>query len=221
MDAELGGLLPEVDACQPPVPFFYDSDRLFLTKQSTINEEIEVETSADEHVKLMLEMTEEDSPLAPHSLVHSPDTPLKIQSRRFLSDEESLGDSSDYQSSSKQRSNRSRMGLKVKGYPTKNFLPNFKMPHLEYLYQNVSKELLARYPVVQEIHKKSGISMKDYQTLYSISAFTEVWRELFASRRLYLDLMTSRSSQEVKKIHQKKIAVFEKAFIKQEFNRIN
>lgn len=169
----------------------------------------------------MLEMTEEDSSLESRSHVFPSETPLKVQStRRFISDEEISGDSSDYQSSSK-RSNRSRNALKVKGYPTKNFLPNFKMPHLEYLYSSVSKEVLARYPEVQEIHKKSGISMKDYQTLYSISAFSDVWRELFASRRLYLDLMTSRSSQEVKKIHQKKIAVFEKAFIKQEFNRIN
>jgi hypothetical protein len=57
---------------------------------------------------------------------------------------------------------RSRKGKGPKtAYPTKNFLPNFKGPHISFLQKRLGAEV-EKHPFVQYLREKDGISLKDY-----------------------------------------------------------
>ena len=107
------------------------------------------------------------------------------------------------------------------GYPTKNFLPNFKGPHLQYLEKELGKNFVNSFEVVQEIKMKNGISMKDYENLYRISAFEEAFDKFFKNKVLFRELMISRSSTKARKVHILKLNVFEEAYHSKNFSRIN
>jgi len=54
-----------------------------------------------------------------------------------------------------------------------------------------------------------------------VAEFQEAFEKFFRTRYLYRELMLSRSSLKARKVHIKKIHVFENAFITKEFNKIN
>lgn len=76
-------------------------------------------------------------------------------------------------------------------------------------------------PFMKYLKKKNGISLEDYQKLYSFEEFYDIFEAMFASRYLFRELMLSRSHVETKKIHQRKINVFERAFRTKVFDKIN
>lgn len=61
------------------------------------------------------------------------------------------------------------------GYPTKNLLPNFKGPHIQYLQKKLGASFVNSFEIVQTIISKNGVSMKDYETLYNIAEFQETF----------------------------------------------
>jgi hypothetical protein len=115
---------------------------------------------------------------------------------------------------------RRRRG-EVNGYPTKNFLPNFKGPHLQYLEKELGARYVNNFNLIKEIKAKSGISMNDYEMLYKVPEFQEAFVNFFKTKVLYRELMLSRSSLTARKTHMKKLAVFEDAFLSKEFTKIN
>jgi hypothetical protein len=120
-----------------------------------------------------------------------------------------------------QETRRGRMGRGPKPtYPTKNFLPNFKGPHLSFLQKILGSEV-EKHPFVQYLRSKDGISLKDYENLYKIEEFEEAFKAMFKCRFLYREMLLSRSDPETKKIHQRKLYVFEEAFLSKSFTRIN
>lgn len=107
------------------------------------------------------------------------------------------------------------------GYPTKNFLPNFKGPHIQYLEDELGEEVTNSFEIVRNIKEKNGISMNDYETLYNEPRFEKAWEKFFRTKVLYRELMISRSSLKARRIHMKKLYVFEEAFLAKEFSKIN
>jgi hypothetical protein len=116
---------------------------------------------------------------------------------------------------------RRRRGDKPSGYPTKNFLANFKRAHLDLLYSMLGREFVMGFELIQRLESKNGISMSDYEALYKMPEFEECWIYLFERRILYRELMLSRSTIGAKEIHVRKIYVFERAFKTKCFKHIN
>ena len=63
--------------------------------------------------------------------------------------------------------------------------------------------------------------MNDYETLYNEPRFEKAWEKFFRTKVLYRELMISRSSLKARRIHMKKLYVFEEAFLTKEFSKIN
>jgi hypothetical protein len=63
--------------------------------------------------------------------------------------------------------------------------------------------------------------MKDYEILYKVEEFQGALKKFFKNKVLYRMLMLSRSSVKARKVHMKKLSVFEKAFEEKSFERIN
>ncbi len=61
----------------------------------------------------------------------------------------------------------------------------------------------------KSIKEKKGISLKDYENLYNTPEFESAFKLFFARRVLYRELISSRSILAVKKMHHKKLRVFE------------
>ncbi len=110
--------------------------------------------------------------------------------------------------------------MKNSQYPTKNFLPNFKGPHLQYLERYIGPQV-NNLEFIQYLRKKDGISLRDYEQLYQTPEFHDAFESMFRCKYLYRDLLLSRSDPYTKKIHQRKVHVFEDAFKAQSFTRIN
>lgn len=110
---------------------------------------------------------------------------------------------------------------KRKGYPTKNFLSNFKTQQISYIKCHTDKELFNSCALITKILKKNGINMKDYEELYNVEAFRPALEKYFASRQIYRDLIVSRVSQHFKRIYSRKLHVFEEAFKARRFEHIN
>lgn len=68
-------------------------------------------------------------------------------------------------SSTKSRRGRKSKAIKT-AYPTKNFLPNFKSPHISFLEKKLGKVAANNHPFIQYLKAKDGISLKDYENLY-------------------------------------------------------
>jgi hypothetical protein len=69
-------------------------------------------------------------------------------------------------------------------YPTKNFLPNNKVPHLNFLKKHYPNCMID-YPDIAKIDKKDGISLKDYEYLYRIPECRPIFKKMFEQRILY------------------------------------
>jgi len=146
----------------------------------------------------------------------------KIRNYRILRESDSEEESSE----EVHRTRRTRRVKRKRGeakdaYPTKNFLPAFKGPHLQFLSEQKGMDYMMSFPLIQDIKEKNGISMTDYEKLYKVPEFEEVWKEMFETRYLYRAMMLSRSTAVARKIHVKKIPVFQEAFVTKIFNRIN
>ena len=63
--------------------------------------------------------------------------------------------------------------------------------------------------------------MSDYEALYNVPAFEQSFKVFFKTKVLFRELMLSRSSLKARRIHMKKLSVFEEAFLSKEFNKIN
>ena len=62
---------------------------------------------------------------------------------------------------------RTKKGKGLRGkatnpYPTKNFLANFKGPHIQFLRHKLGFDYVNSFEIVDKIWSKNGISMKDY-----------------------------------------------------------
>lgn len=131
--------------------------------------------------------------------------------RQYANFQESFSEEEESEENGRTRKTRKikrKKGETKDSYPTKNFLPAFKGPHLLHLEYTFGEEFVNSFPIVQQIQDKNGISMSDYEALYKEVAFEKAWKEMFATRQLYRDLMLSRSTTEARKIHIKKIPVF-------------
>ena len=49
------------------------------------------------------------------------------------------------------------------------------MPHLDFLCKKLGKDYVNSFAVVKRLRAKNGISMKDYEDLYSIVEFREAF----------------------------------------------
>lgn len=127
---------------------------------------------------------------------------------------------SESQSHSKKKKNGKGKNAKNKQYPTKNFLPNFKGPHLQFLRSYLQEDLM-QYEFIRYLEDKDGISLKDYECLYNMPEFQGAFEAMFKCKFLYRELMLSRSCLNAKKVHQRKLYVFEDAFRTKTFPRIN
>jgi len=101
-------------------------------------------------------------------------------------------DDSDYRRARKNK-NKKPASEKVKGYPTKNFLPPFKIPHLDFLRLKLGEEMFNSYHILTDLTEKRGVSMLDYQNIYKIPEFNDIFEEFFSKKILYRDLMLSRA----------------------------
>jgi hypothetical protein len=80
--------------------------------------------------------------------------------------------SEEYSKGTRRTKYKKNSGEKPKGYPTKNFLPCFKMPHIDFLRMKLGKDYVDRLELIKRLKKKNGISMSDYQDLYSVEEFS-------------------------------------------------
>ena len=46
------------------------------------------------------------------------------------------------------------------------------MPHIDYLRMKLGKDYVDRLELIKRLKKKNGISMSDYQDLYSVEEFS-------------------------------------------------
>ena len=95
-----------------------------------------------------------------------------------------------------------------------------KKAHFDFLGAHLGKTFThARF--VQKIRSKKGISMKQYQRIYTCKDFTEALEEFFESRQLEKHIHVSKMSEGQKQVALQKIQVFENAFRTGVFNKIN
>lgn len=105
-------------------------------------------------------------------------------------------------------------------HPTKNFLASFKMAHIYYLYKSLGKEYVDSFPYINRLEKQNGITKKDFVDLYKIYQFEDTFKKMFFTKQLFRNLMLSKSRIQHRKVHQKKLFNFEKAFKTKQFSRI-
>jgi hypothetical protein len=145
-----------------------------------------------------------------------------LRKTKKISKKYSLPDTEDSASQAHTKKKKGGKGKATKNpqYPTKNFLPNFKTPHLDFL-QAFLKVDIRQYDFIRYLDEKDGISLKDYEHLYNMPEFTQAFEAMFKCRYLYRELMLSRSGLKAKRVHQRKLYVFEDAFENKIFPRIN
>ena len=95
----------------------------------------------------------------------------KPRSYTSLEESDSEDESASERRTRKIRKIKRKRGEALDGYPTKNFLPAFKTPHIQYLENNLGADYVNSFSLVQKIQAKNGISMKDYENLYKIPEF--------------------------------------------------
>lgn len=141
-----------------------------------------------------------------------------LKKTKKISRKYSLPQTEDSESLTQTKKKKGGKGKKTNNvqYPTKNFLPNFKSPHLDFLEQFLGVNI-RQYEFIRYLDEKDGISLKDYEHLYNMPEFTEAFEAMFKCRYLYRELMLSRSGLKAKRIHQKKLYVFEDAFRAKKF----
>lgn len=87
---------------------------------------------------------------------------------------------------------KNHLQAKVNGFWTKNFLQAAKKPHLDCI-KKFFPVMVEKNEDLKEIDEKDGISMQDFVTFYSIPELDEMWKEFFANKVLFRELMISRS----------------------------
>jgi hypothetical protein len=80
--------------------------------------------------------------------------------------------SEDLSKNARKTKYKKKTGDKPKGYPTKNFLPCFKMPHINFLRKKLGSDKVDNFELIKTLINKNGISMEDYKNLYLIPEFT-------------------------------------------------
>ena len=78
----------------------------------------------------------------------------------------------------------------MKGYWTNNLLKTFKKVHFDCILR-FNPYFLDFNSELKAIFNKNWISMSDYVVLYTIPALDEMWKEFFANKVLYRELMLS------------------------------
>lgn len=74
---------------------------------------------------------------------------------------------------------------------------------------------------MQRIRGKPCINLQDYEDLFNEKAFRPILSNYFRDHVIVRDLMQSRIAEPTKREYFKRIDVFEKAFVRKKFRKIN